>query len=187
MKKRIAILLIIFMTLWTLFRIASLVEEARRPVFNAHRDFAAHGVPVRTMTMTRKTGVLYEPVHIANNRAVISCARTYRFAAGQQISGGGRITGVILRPSLDTGMCAITTRDAPSGDAFVEISHNGFFIPNSAIRDGVVMLKVDGVATPQVIGWVSSDARTTVVSNLNDVDIVVLSIVDEGIKIRSLK
>lgn len=168
---------------WVLFRFGAVASENARYVFNASRVAADVGAPVQVLEMDRKTGVLYEPLAVKNNRAYVTGARAKKLHAGQRV-GDGRIVSVSGGLDLDTGMFVVRTRDVPDGLHYAEFSANGFFVPLHAIRDNVVMIAQDGIATPRTITVLRSDSETAyVTAGLASGDVVILSTVNAGDKV----
>lgn len=168
---------------WVVFRFGAVASENARYVFNASRMAADVGTPVQVLEMDRKTGVLYEPLAVKNNRAYVTGARAEKLRAGQRV-GDGRIVSVSNGLDLDTGMFVVKTRDVPDGLHYAEFSADGFFVPLYAIHDDIVFVVRDGVATPRVVTVARTDSDTAyVTSGLETGDIVILSTVNAGDKV----
>ncbi len=68
---------------------------------------------------------------------------------------------------------------------FAEFSATGYFVPVYAVNNGVVFVARDGVAVPVTVSVSRTDADTAyITSGLDDGDIVILSRVSAGDKIR---
>ncbi|MCL2538170.1 MAG: hypothetical protein FWF34_00515 [Alphaproteobacteria bacterium] len=165
-------------------RAVQIYNENSRIVFNIARDAAVRGMPVETITATTKSGILLEPVAVRGNRIFVSGARVGKFRVGQKLSGGGRIESVSSRIDLDTGLFAIRTSGASNGNSFVEMSHNGIFVPLSAVQHSQIMVAENGIAVQKNITVVATDATTAVIRGINDGDEIILTRVTSGTKIR---
>ena len=178
------------------YRAASIIREHYREVFNFARFESAVGTPVETMVAKVQKENLYQPVAVRSGRIFVSAARIHKFKAGQKLTaraggadardlGGqsGAITSVSHRIDLDTGLFVIRTT-APSGNHFVEVPYNGIFVPLSAIYDSSAMVVKDGIAVAKPVEVIARDAARAVVSGLSDGDVVILTKIDEGTKVR---
>ncbi len=175
--------LAVLMIGWVVFRFWAVASENSRNVFNASRAAADVGAPVLAINIEYKTGVLYEPLAIKNNRAYVTGDRAAKLRAGQRV-GNGQIVSVSRGIDLDTGMFVVRTRDVPDGLHYAEFSANGFFVPLYAIKDNSVYVVQDGIATPRNIQIARQDSETAYVSSgLNAGDIVILSTVNSGDKV----
>ena len=183
-KKYLYIIGIAVMTVWVAFRIFMIASESARVVYNSFRENAKHGTPVEALRVYKKTDVLKQPLYIKNNKADVSCMRINKFKVGQAV-GAGRIVSVSAKIDLDSGMCTVRTSGVTSGETFAHAQYTGYFIPVHAITDGHVMLDVDGVATSFGVKKIAEDSEYTLVSGgLSDGDVVILSSVEEGEKVR---
>ena len=171
---------------WVVFRFAAIGAENARAVFNPARAAADVGAPVYAMEMMRGVGVLREPIEIKDNRALVSSVRVGKLQPGQRV-GDGEIVSVSNNVDLNTGMHIVRTRGATDGLQYAEFESDGYFVPLYAVSNGVVMLDVDGVATPRDVNIVRSDARTALVEGLNDGDVVILSHIGAGDKVQIVK
>lgn len=168
---------------WVVFRFGAVASENARYVFNASRMAADVGAPVQVLEMKNKSGVLYEPLAIKNNRAYVTGTRAENLRAGQRV-GNGRIISVSHGLDLDTGMFVVKTRDVPDGLHYAEFTANGFFVPLYAIHDDIVFVVRDGIATPRAITIGRMDSDTAyITSGLETGDIVILSAVNSGDKV----
>ncbi|MDR2412983.1 MAG: hypothetical protein LBD50_02100 [Rickettsiales bacterium] len=184
MKKIAYILIAVAVVGWIAFRFASIGSENSRQIFNATRVSAQQGKPSMLMNVRRKTDVLKEPLFIKANRAFVSGARVHKFSAGQKI-GEGKITYVSPEIDLDSGMHLIKTKGAADGLGYAEYAMSGFFVPVYAITDGHLMVSDGGVARKRAVEVKAQDSEFALVSKgLADGDLVVLSKLDEGDKIK---
>lgn len=176
--------LVLLLIGWAVFRFAAVASENARYVFNAARVAADTGAPIEVIEMSRKSGVLYEPLSVQNNRAYVSGARAANLRAGQRV-GNGKIVSVSSGLDLDTGMYVVRTSGVADGLQYAEYSANGYFVPLYAIADNSVLVVSDGVATPRAIKIARQDAENAyIASGLNDGDIVILSTVNAGDKVQ---
>jgi len=182
-KKYLYIIGIAVMAAWVAFRIFVIASESARVVTNPMRQNAQFGAPVETIAAEKKTDALRIPLQIKSNRANVSCGRVGKFKVGQKV-GAGRIASVSDRINLDTGMCQVATVGAADGPGFAMATHTGYFIPVYAVRDGRVMLDIDGIATPREVKVLADDSDHAVVTGLTDDEVVILSPVEEGTKVR---
>ena len=181
MKKKIIIIASIILIAMVSYRTFVIVSEHRREVFNPMRDGI---VLVETMVAHKKTDILREPLFIKNNTALVSRARINKFRPNQRI-GSGRIVSVSNRIDLDSGMHIIRTNGVSNGMQFAESSYNGFFIPTAQISNSKIMVIENGIATQRSVTVVNRDARWSVISGgINEGDIIVLSMVEQGTKVR---
>lgn len=185
-KRIIYIVCAIIMIGWVIFRCVMIASENKMDVFNAARDAAQNGVPVHTIEMSRMDGTLREPITVHNNRAYVSAARVDKLRVGQLV-GDGEIVSVSRNIDLNTGMHIVRTRNVPDGLQYAEYKTNGYFIPLYAIHDNNVMVVENGVATSREITIVRQDSQTALVNGLNDGDIVILSKVNAGDKVKPVK
>ena len=168
---------------WVVFRFGAVASENARQVFNASRMAADVGMPVYTLKMEQKNGVLYEPLAIKNNRAYITGDRAEKLHAGQHV-GSGEIVSVSRRIDLNSGMFVVRTRDVADGLHYAEFNANGFFVPLYAIKDNTVLIVQNGIATSRNITIARQDSETAyIASGLNSGDIVILSAVNAGDKV----
>ncbi len=172
------------LALWVIYRFIAIGYEKHMVIFNAARSAAEIGAPVETITAVRRDGVLREPILIQDNRGYVSAARVGKFAAGQKV-GDGTITSVASRIDLDTGMYIVRTRGADNGTQFAEYAATGFYIPVYAVTNNTVMVARDGVAHAASVTVSRQDADNALItSGLNDGDIVILSSVDAGTRVK---
>jgi hypothetical protein len=183
MKKKIYILLIIAVTAWIGFRIVQIYRESTRQVFNIERENTKSGTPVETMTIEIKKDFLRIPISVKNGKAYVSAARINKFKIGQRLTGGGRVISVSRNIDIDTGLFVVRT-SSPDGNMFAEIEYTGAFIPLSAISNSGVMISENGIAVQKEIKIIATDADTAVATGLHNGDIVILSNVENGAKVR---
>jgi hypothetical protein len=85
-------------------------------------------------------------------------------------------------------LISVRTSGVSDGLQFAEFSADGYFIPLYAISDGVVFVAQDGVAVARQVNVVRQDSENAyVASGLNDGDVVILSKVKSGDKVKVLK
>lgn len=187
MKRFFTILLIAVLVGWVIFRFAAVASENSRHVFNAARVAIDQGTPIEAITVSRTDGVLREPIAVKNNRALVSGARVEKLRAGQKI-GNGKIVSVSRNIDYDTGMHVVRTSGVSDGLQFAEISGNGYYVPVSAIENGVVMVVDGDVADARNVTVAAQDASVAYITGgLNDGDRVILSHVNPGTKVRVIK
>ena len=166
------------------YRFYSVSKENNFEVFNIIRNNAQNGVPVRVLNMQKTDGVLLEPLTIKNNRGFVSGARLPYFKSGQKV-GDCRIASVSHNIDLDTGMHVIKTSGCKDGLQYVENKKNGFYVPVSALRGSTVFVVNDGVAQSREIVIENRDSENALIkSGITDGDIVILSSVQDGEKIK---
>ena len=112
--------------------------------------------------------------------------RVDKLQPGQRVDDG-EIVSVSRDIDLNTGMHIVRTRGVSDGLHYAEYQTDGYFIPLYAVNNGVVMLDVDGIATPRDVDVLRSDAQTALVSGLADGDIVILSQIDAGDRVQIIK
>lgn len=178
------IALVVIMVGWVIFRFAVIASENNRSVFNASRNAMTHGAPVETLVAENKAGVIYEPLAIKNNRAYVTAERAKKLKPGQKV-GQGKITYVSNNIDLDTGMFLVRTSGVENGLQFAEFTANGFFIPLYAIQNNTVFIAEKNIAVARDIEIVNQDSENAyIVSGLNDGDIIILSNVNAGTKVK---
>lgn len=183
-KKWIYIVSLCAIAFWVLFRITMLIIQHNQSVFNISRDVLANGTPVLTMTAQNSSGVLHEPISVEKNKAYVTGNRVGLFRAGQKV-GNGKIASVSQNINLDTGMYVIKTTNVENGLQYVEYTRNGYFVPVYAVVDGNVFVYENGVATLRKVIVAHSDADVALITQgLHDGDIVILSKVSSGEKVR---
>ena len=148
------------------------------------RDVADNGTPVMTMVAKNSSDVLHEPITVENNRAYVTGNRVGLFRVGQKI-GDGKIASVSQKINLDTGMYIIKTSGVADGLQYVEYVRNGYFVPVYAVVGENVFVYENGVATTRHVIVAHSDADVALITQgLHDGDIVILSKVTPGEKVR---
>lgn len=183
-KKWIYILSICAIAFWILFRITMLIIQHNQSVFNISRDVSTNGTPVLAMTAQNSSGVLHEPITVEKNKAYVTGNRVGLFRAGQKV-GNGKIASVSQNINLDTGMYVIKTTNVENGLQYVEYTRNGYFVPVYAVVDENVFVYDNGVATLRKVIVAHSDADVALITQgLHDGDIVILSKVSSGEKVR---
>lgn len=176
--------LIITLIGWVIFRFAAVASENARYVFNASRVAADQGAPIETLVVTNETGVLYEPLAVKNNRAYVSGTRADKFRAGQKV-GNGKIVSVSKNIDLDTGMIVVRTSGVDDGLHFAEFSANGYFVPLYAIKNNTVYIVDKNTAVARNVDIKRQDSENAyIVSGLQDGDVVILSHVNAGDKVK---
>ena len=184
MKHFFAILTIAILIGWVVFRFAAVASENARYVFNASRAAADVGLPIESVQMVATDGVLYEPISVKNNRAYVTGNRASKLRAGQKI-GTGKIVSVSKNLDLETGMFLVKTSGVSDGLHHAEFAANGYFVPLYAITDGSVFVAENGVATLRSVQIARQDSETAyITSGLRDGDIVILSRVNAGDKVK---
>ena len=179
------IALVVIMVGWVIFRFAIIASENNRSVFNASRNAMTHGAPVETLVAENKAGVIYEPLAIKNNRAYVTAERAKKLKAGQTV-GDGKITYVSKNIDLDTGMFVVKTKNVENGLQFAEFTADGFFVPLYAIKNNSVFVIENNVAVARDIEIANQDSENAyIVSGLNDGDIVILSNINAGTKVKA--
>ena len=169
------------------YRFYAVARERGSDVFNIARNNIENGTPVNVLTASETDGVLYEPLTIKNNRGYVSGARVNTFKSGQKL-GDCKIVSVSHNIDLDTGMHIIKTDKCSDGLQYVEIAYRGFFIPVSAVRGNTVYGVDSGVARSRDIVILNRDLQNVLVkSGLQKDDIVILSDVKDGEKIKIVK
>ena len=172
---------------WGVFRFAAVASENARYVFNAARVAADQGLPIESMVVSHGQGVLYEPLSVKNNRAYVTGTRAAKLSAGQKV-GDGKILYVSKNIDIDAGLISGRTSGGSDGLQLAEFSADGYFIRLYAISDGVVFVAQDGVAVARQVNVVRQDSENAyVASGLNDGDVVILSKVKSGDKVKVLK
>lgn len=183
-KKLIYILVVLGLLFWIGFRITALIMQHNQQVFNIARDVSEKGTPVLTMTAQNTPGILHEPITVENNRAYVTGNRVGLFRTGQKV-GNGKIASVSQNIDIDTGMYVIKTTDAEDGLQYVEYTRNGYFVPIYAVVDENVFVYDNGVATLRKVIVAHSDADVALITQgLHDGDIVILSKVSDGERVR---
>ncbi|MBP9999113.1 MAG: hypothetical protein KBT14_00250 [Proteobacteria bacterium] len=183
-KKWLYILCVCALVFWLCFRIVSLILQHNETVFNIARDVQENGTPVLTMTAQNSSGSLREPVTVENNRAYVTGNRVGLFRPGQLV-GNGKITSVSQNINLDTGMYVIKTSGVENGLQYVEYTRNGYFVPVYAIVNENVFVYENGKAVSRHVIVAHSDANTALITQgLHDGDIVILSHVSDGERVR---
>lgn len=183
-KKIVYILVPTLLVGWVLFRFAIIASENSRHVFNASRAALQSGVPVDVVHVKKQPGTLYEPLVVKNNRAYVTSNRVAKLRSGQKI-GQGKILSVSSGVDFDTGMHIVSTTGVADGLQYAEYTASGYFIPLYAISDGAVYVVRDGVAERRTVNVVHQDSENAyVTSGLSDGDIVILSSVKSGEKVK---
>lgn len=186
-KKAMYIALVAILVGWVIFRFAAVASENARYVYNASRVAADVGMPVDALEIVATDGVLYEPISVKNNRAYVTGERASKLRAGQKV-GDGKIVSVSRGLDLETGMILVRTSGVSDGLHYAEFSANGYFVPLHAITNGTVFVAQNGVATARTVNVVRQDSENAyITSGLRDGDIVILSRVNSGDKVKVQK
>ena len=166
------------------YRFYMVSAENNFDVFNIIRNNEKNGVPVYVLEMKKTDGILYEPITIKNNRGFISGARLNLFRSGQKI-GNCKIVSVSRNIDLDTGMHVVKTSGCANGLQYAENKKNGFYIPVSALHGNAVYVVENDIATLREIVIENRDIENVLVkSGINDGDIVILSNIHDGEKVK---
>jgi hypothetical protein len=172
---------------WVVFRFIAYASENSRYVFNASRVAAEKGLPIEFVIVQSKTGTLYEPLSVKNNRAYVSAERASKLRVGQKIENG-KINFVAKNVDLNTGMYLVRTSGVSDGLHFAEFTTDGIFVPLYAVSDNSVMIVDKGVTVPRNVKIARQDSETAYIeSGLQPGDIVVLSNVQPGVKVKFSK
>ena len=183
-KHTFFIVFVAIMVGWVIFRFIAFASENARFVYNASRVAAENGLPVEYVTVHIESGTLYEPLSVKNNRAYVSGERASKMRAGQKIENG-KITFVSNNIDLNTGMYLVRTSGVSDGLHFAEFTTNGIFVPLYAISDNSVFVADNGIATKRNIKIARQDSENAYVeSGLNSGDVVILSKVQSGVKVK---
>jgi hypothetical protein len=186
-KHMFFIALVVIMVGWVIFRFTAFASENARYVFNASRVAADVGLPVESVTVQKSYGTLYEPLSVKNNRAYVSAERASKLRTGQKIENG-KITYVSKSIDLGTGMYLVRTSGVSDGLHYAEFTTDGIFVPLYAISDNSVFVVKDNIAVQRDIKIARQDSENAYVeSGLNTGDIVILSKVQSGIKVKLSK
>ena len=166
------------------YRFYMVSAENNFDVFNIIRNNEKNGVPVYVLEMKKTDGILYEPITIKNNRGFISGARLNLFKSGQKI-GNCKIVSVSRNIDLDTGMHVVKTSGCANGLQYAENKKNGFYVPVSALHGNAVYVVENDIATLREIVIENRDIENVLVkSGINDGDIVILSNIHDGEKVK---
>ena len=186
-KHAFFIALVAIMAGWVVFRFIAFASENSRFVYNAARVAAEVGLPIESVTVRVKSGTLYEPLSVKNNRAYVSAERASKLRVGQKIEQG-KITYVSKSIDLNTGMYLVRTSGVSDGLHFAEFTTDGIFVPLYAISDNSVFIVNNGIATKRNIKIARQDSENAYIeSGLNAGDIVILSNVQSGVKVKLSK
>ena len=186
-KHAIFIALVAVMVGWVVFRFIAYASENSRYVFNASRVAAEKGLPIEFVIVRSKTGTLYEPLSVKNNRAYVSAERASKLRVGQKIENG-KINFVAKNVDLNTGMYLVRTSGVSDGLHFAEFTTDGIFVPLYAVSDNSVIIVDRGVAVLRNVKIARQDSETAYIeSGLQPGDIVVLSNVQPGDKVKFSK
>lgn len=183
-KHAFFIALVAVMVGWVIFRFVAYASENSRYVFNASRVAAENGLPIESVIVQSKSGTLYEPLSVKNNRAYVSAERASKLRVGQKIEKG-TITFVSKNIDLNTGMYLVRTSGVSDGLHFAEFTTDGIFVPLYAVSNNSVMVVDNGVAVLRDVKIARQDSETAYIeSGLQPGDIVVLSNVQPGVKVK---
>lgn len=175
---------IVAMTAWATFRFATIASENARDVYNIARVYQTDGATVETLIAEIKSGTLYEPLSVKDNRAYVSASRAQALEAGQHV-GSGTIKSVSRRLDLNTGMYVVRTTDVNDGLQFAEFTSDGIFVPLYAIKNNQVFVAENGVAVPRNVVVKYQDSENAMISEgLNQGDVVILSTINAGEKVK---
>jgi hypothetical protein len=183
--KKIIYIIIAFVFIGLVgFRIYVIRSENARQVFNPMRAELENGAPVSKLTVEKKTGTLNEPLFVKNNTAFVSGIRINKFKVGQRVEHG-KIVSVSNQIDLDSGLYKVKTVGVTDGSHFAELRYFGFFVPAFAVKENNVMVVENGVAHKRSVKISDQDSENAFISSgLSDGEIVILSQVDEGEKVK---
>lgn len=177
----------ISVVVWFGYRFYTVNAEHRFKVFNITRNNLDNGTPVKVLVAQEKKGILYEPLTVKANTAFVSGARVNIFKSGQK-SGNCRIVSVSKNIDLDTGMHIVKTSGCTDGMHYIEKEKVGFYVPVSALTGNSVYVVNNDVAEIREIIISDRDAQNVLVkSGLSESDIVILSKVKNGEKIKIIE
>lgn len=183
-KTVIYTILFVLVAFAFVYRFYAVRVENNFEVFNIIRNNDKNGVPSYVLNMQKTDGVLYEPITIKNNRGFVSGVRLPLFKQGQKI-GDCKIVSVSQNIDLDSGMHVIKTSKCQDGLQYAEIHKNGFYVPVSALHGNAVYVLENDVAVLREIVIENRDTQNALVkSGLNDGDIVILSNIHNGEKVK---
>ena len=185
-KKWTYVFLAIVLVFWVGYRFYVIASENSRVVYNAMRVASDAGVPVSVISVSKTRDVVREPIAVRNNRAYVSGANARQLRVGQSVDNG-QIVSVSGGVDFDTGMYVVKTRGVSDGLHYVEFSGNGYFIPAYAVNNDNTVLVIDenGIATSRAVRVARQDSNTAYITDgLTDGDIVILSHVDAGTKVK---
>ena len=186
-KKIVYTAVLAGLAVWFMYRFVMVGVESRMVVFNPIRESATNGVLVDTVVARNGTSIIKMPIDVRNNRAYVSAARRGQFAVGQKI-GDGEISSVSSRIDLNSGMYVVRTRGVTDGLNMVFVPTNGFCVPAYAVHDGVVMVEQNSVAVARDVVVINQDSDITCIeSGLSEGDIVIVSKIDSGAKVKIKK
>ncbi len=186
-KKMFYLAIVVVIAAWVVFRLAVVAAQNRLEIYNPARAALSDGVPVEVIVAQKRSGVLREPITVKNNRAFISGARVGLLRPGQKI-GDGKIVSVSGGIDLDTGMHAVRTQGVSDGLHYAEFNTHGYFVPLYAINNGVLFVAENGIAVPRKVKIERTDADTAyITSGIADGDVIILSNVRDGNKVRIKK
>lgn len=187
MNKTLWYLVIISFAFWFVYRFIMVAVESRMTVFNPVRDAAANGVVVATVAPEKSQGFIKLPIVVKNNKAYVSGLRKQKLSVGQKMDSG-EIVSVSKNLDFDSGMYVVKTRSVVDGINYVQIPETGYFIPAYAVHDGKIMVVDNGIATAREIESCGQDTDIACIkSGLSDGDIVILTKVDAGQKVKIQK
>ena len=169
------------------YRFYVVFKERNQPVFNILRNNIENGTPVETLKMAEIDGVLYEPLNVKNNRAYVSGVRVNMFKSGQKI-GDCKIAAVSKKIDLYTGMHVIKTSGCTDGLHRVEYVEHGFYVPVSAVYgNNVYVVNGDKAHVRDIVIKARDSQNVLVKSGLHNGDVVILSKIQNGEKIKIVK
>lgn len=181
------ILLGVIVVGWFAYRFAVVSYERNLPVVNVTRINLENGTPVVVNEIKYKKDFLYEPLNVKYNRAYVSGARIKSFKAGQSL-GSCNIVSVSNNIDLNTGMHVIQTNNCKDGLLYVKIPYEGLFVPSSAVFGNVVYVVNGDKAEVRKVDVVARDLQNVLVkSGIQDGDVVIMSTVQDGQKIKVMK
>lgn len=183
-KHAFFIAFIVVMLMWCVYRFAAVASENARYVYNASRVALESGLPIESIVIATERGTLYEPLAVRDNRAYVTADRARMLRAGQRV-GDGKIVSISANLDLNTGMHLVRTSGVSNGLQFAEFTTTGHFVPLYAISGDTVYVVDNGVASPRTVKIARQDAENAYIkSGLNDGDIVILSKVKTGEKVK---
>ena len=172
---------------WFVFRFVMIALESKMDVFNPEREKNANGLLVETVIVAEKSGNINVPIAVNKNRAYVSGIKKAKLRAGQS-SGDGKIVSVSESLDLDTGMYVVKTDGVADGVNNVLVPFDCYWVPVYAVQNGHVMVVNDSVAESRDVSVIAQDSENACIRDgLSDGDIVVLSRVDEGQKLKIQK
>lgn len=148
-----------------IYRIAALVREANRPVYNIARIQVSQGTPVETLEL-QPGGELKFSLSFRNGRAFVANDIRLKLRKNMKVESeewNAEIINVSNNIDFDTGLYEIRIDKKINGEGYAIEKVDGILIPRLALSGNQVWINEDGIARVKKIRIANHDAEQILV------------------------